>query len=146
MKKNNYRKIENWRRESKTFLIEIAHWYTKGRINAYNIDKNALSHKWNVYVYISPEHPFFDKMKESISDNYPFLEELHYGCTYCYWYRDENGSVTMKKYGSDYIHLNDDHFEDCDSEDHPYAREIFFDAERLFDSFKEAEDCKQGVE
>ena len=38
------------------------------------------------------------------------------------------------------MHLHDEHFENCDNENHPAAREIFFDAERLFDSFKESED------
>lgn len=140
MSEYNFRKTESWILQSKTFNVEVKHWYTTGRVDdklVYHSDK--LSHRWNVYVYVFPNHPFFEKLVENQNNNHPFLEELHYGCTYCDWSRAEDGSVKVKKYGSDYMHLHDEHFEDCDSEKHPAAREIFFDAERLFDSYKESE-------
>lgn len=140
MEKYNFKKTESWILKSKTFNIEVKHWSIDMAI-----DRNALSHKWNVYIYIFPNHPFFDKMNETLNGNYPFLQEFHYGCTYCYWERDSDGKITVKKYGSDYAHLHDEHFEDCDSDNHPYAREIFFDAERLYDSFKESEDYKERL-
>ena len=147
MSSYDFKKTESWFLKSDSFTIEVKHWYTKGRIltdPVLALDRSALSHKWNVYVYVFPEHPFFDKLIENQNNNYPYLEELHYGCTYCNWVYDVSGKVKVKQYGSDYAHLHDEHFEDCDNENHPAAREIFFDAKRLYDSFKEAENKKQG--
>lgn len=140
--KYSFNKSESWWMKTESFSIEVKHWYTKGRMdNQFNFHAEELSHKWNVYVYVFPKHPSFDKLTDSISpllgddENYEILDSLHYGCTYCHWGYDKDGKVISKQYGSDYAHLHDDHFEGCDSKDHPYAREIFFDAERLYDSF-----------
>lgn len=142
MNEYNYTKTESWWLKSKNFNVEVKHWYSpyksyyKG--DEFIVDKEQKTHRWNVYVYVFKNHTFFDKLVENQNDNYPFLNTLHYGCTFCNWSRDEEGNVISKQYGSDYMHLHDDHFENCDSKEHHHAREIFFDAECLFDYFKDA--------
>jgi len=129
-----------WLKGKKSFTVEVKHWYTKGGFNELGeYNKEIRTHNWNVYIYVFPEHPFFDSLSYDPGDNYPTLEALHYGATFREWTYDEENKLNCKKYGSDYCHMNDERFERCDSENHPAAREIFFDAERLFDTFREAE-------
>ena len=75
-------KTESWFLKSDNFNVEVKHWYTKGKfLNSSEMifDKDGITHRWNVYVYVFPGHPFFDKLVENQNDNYPYLEELHYG-------------------------------------------------------------------
>jgi len=134
---NVWDKKETWTLRSDTsFVVEVVHWYSKGRVNRnYNVDMDLLSHKWNVYVIVKKLHPMFTKLtEEDTCYSHYSLDDLHWGSTFCKWERDSEGRVLTRKYGSDYMHLDDD-YEDCDGEDHWKAREIFGDAKRLFNTF-----------
>jgi hypothetical protein len=104
--------------------------------------EDLIVNHWNVYIHVFKKHPVFDKLEEE-GQNSPFLEELHYGCSYIKFDRDKSNDIVAKHYGSDYGHLHDDHYETVDNRE--AAREIFFDAERLFLSFKDIEDEKLVV-
>ncbi len=141
--KEMFNKSEHWfLKNHNSFSVEVVHWSRQGRLNMHgDFDRNLITHCWNVYVYVSPNHPVF---KELVIDDssHESLNELHCGSTYCEWRYDENGNPIVKKYGSDYMHLGDEGFEECDGIEHFKSNEIFNDAIRLYEVFNKLKEVK----
>lgn len=138
-----FSKKEIWAlKELSSFSIEVVHWSRRGGFDRYNnYDKTLTTHCWNVYVIVSKDHPVFSELTEDGTCSHESLDSLHWGSTFCEWHRAEDSTVLTKKYGSDYMHLGDD-YEDCDSDTHWKAREIFDDAMRLYNTFKKLMEVK----
>jgi len=118
-----------------SFAVEVVHWYRHGVIDKnFNYNSDGVTHKWNVYVIISKTFPVFDELNDDVMESHDCLNDLHWGSTFCEWRYGKDGEIVFKKYGSDYMHLDDD-YEDCDGEDHWKAIKIFGDAQRLFNTF-----------
>ena len=127
---------ESWYEKSETFTVEVKHWISYGSFENGEFNEEKITNHWNVYLHVFPKHPFFDKFKEQYN-NEPFLDTLHYGCTYFKFDRDASGKIMAKHFGSDYQHLHDEHYESVNNPKN--AREVFFDAECLYNDFAEAE-------
>ena len=88
-------------------------------------------HRWCVYAYIYPSHPYF---KEFSGTNIwqPATEPmpLHGGCTYLYYHRNHDGTITSIQVGCDYNHLGDEYFTHAATKE--AAHQVFKDAESLF--------------
>jgi hypothetical protein len=115
----NARQHHCWFKVGKAFRVEARHWIYYGE------------NRFNVYVYLFPKHPLFDKCEEDIW-GCPDGLTLHWGSTYCHWVRDKEGVITCKSYGSDYEHLGD-HYT---GESNPMNTPIFYDAQTVFDELE----------
>ena len=92
---------------------------------------------WNVYAYIYPKHPLFNKIVSDSLFNYGVDLPLHWGSSYHSWIYNANGEVLYKKIGSDYQHLHDEHFGKCKTKED--AWEIFEDSAELIEMLKNKE-------
>jgi len=118
--------LNTWRYISTLFAVDVVHWH----------ETSNTAHHWNVYVYIRPGHPLFERIEsEAISRAGGFLP-LHGGVSYHKWFYDFKGAVIYKKIGSDYLHAYDSRFAGYSTKDE--AWEVFRDAERLI-QFMESE-------
>jgi hypothetical protein len=88
---------------------------------------------WNVYCYIYPKHPLFDKLDKEDIFGCP-IDNFHGGCTYSRWARKPDGEITCKQYGCDYNHYQDEHFTFIENPE--YATTVFADAEALFNELE----------
>ena len=133
-----FNKSEKWRiKEYNSYSVEIVHWTRRGRFDEFNnYNDKLLTHCWNVYVIVTKEHPVFDELTEDTLCCHKSLDSLHCGTTFCEWFRDKDGNVLTKKYGSDYLHYGDEMFELCSSEEDVYANRIFRDAYDLHKTFE----------
>jgi hypothetical protein len=116
--------LNTWRYISTLFAVDVVHWH----------ETYSTEHRWNVYVYIYPGHPLFERI-ESADFCDGFLP-LHGGVSYHKWLYDSTGAVICKKIGSDYQHAHDSRFKGYSTEDE--AWEVFKDAEVLI-QFMESE-------
>ena len=126
---NGYKYKECWSKKGENFSVEIVNWNRAeiGEEDKYR-ELGMDTDMWNYYCYISPKHPLFDRLEEDMC-NVP-INNLHCGCTDVKWFRDENGFVTCKRYGCDYGHIWDDHFNLHDSK---YKKSVVHgEAEELF--------------
>lgn len=101
------------------FMVEVHHWRRLG------------SNYWNVYGFVYPGHPAFERYKR-VSQSYRMDSTgLHGGCTYLRKHRDKSGSkISCIEYGSDYMHYMDERFECYETiED---ASEVVADAMELW--------------
>src|SRR5690554_877279 len=107
------------------FTVDVVHWVDKRPLK--DMSPKPLEHHWNVYAYICPGHPLFERIEsEDFCDG---LLPLHGGVSYHKWFYDSTGAVIYKKIGSDYQHLFDERFAGYSTEDE--AWEVFRDAEEL---------------
>ena len=98
--------LNTWRYISTFFVVDVVHWHETPFITA---------HRWNVYVYIYPDHPLFERIEsEDFCDG---LLPLHGGVSYHKWLYDSMGAVIYKKIGSDYHHAYDSRFAGYSTED-----------------------------
>ena len=134
----DFERSEKWRlKKHNSFTVEVVHWTRPGRFNNRGeYDTNLVTNCWNVYVIVSKNHPVFNELTEDICCSHESLESLHWGSTFCEWFRDEKGEVLTKKYGSDYMHCNDEIYESCSSQDDIGANQIFQDAYDLYKTFE----------
>jgi len=117
----NSRQHHCWFQDGKNFRVEARYWISHGQ------------NKYNVYIYLFPEHPLFAECREEIW-GCPDGLTLHWGSTYCEWIRDKDGVVTCKSYGSDYAHSGDNYENEID----PMNTPIFYDAQKIFDELEMA--------
>lgn len=110
---------QSWVYYGNNFRVETIHWF--------RTDDNK--NKWNIYAYIYPKHPLFDKVtSESLFEvDLP----LHCGASFHQWFFNKDGVVTSKKIGSDYQHIYDDKFESFTTKEDAY--EVFNDADELIE-------------
>ena len=120
-----------WKSYGKDFLIEVVRWSSPEYNGSYTEIVGQKNH-WNVYAYIYPEHPLFDKLDKSHENwfNQP-IHHLHFhrGCSFMQWYADNAGEFTSAKLGSDYDHLGDKFEHISTKED---AWQVFKDAKTLY--------------
>lgn len=123
---------ERWftKEEGKPFCVEVRRWCRD--------EKN----RWNVYVHLFPGFPGFDKFKEGLMVRIPV--SMNWGNTYCKWDRDKDGNVLCKTYGSDYMHINQDRFEEYANKES--AWEVFEDAKKNWEELCECLLEKQEAE
>ena len=114
------------------FTVDVVHWVDKRPLK---MSHKPLEHHWNVYVYIYPDHPLFERIESEDFCAAEFLP-LHGGVSYHKWLYDSTGAVIYKKIGSDYQHIYDERFAGYSTEDE--AWEVFRDAEELI-QFMESE-------
>ena len=133
-----YTHKETWSRRGKDFLIEVVRWETinasklleiKAKIPSYDTGRFI----WNVYCYIYPKHPLFNKPQTEDMFDCP-VKSLNCGCTYARWSRDKDGEIQCKQYGSDYVHIWDEGMDKIENPE--YAYRVFNDAEDLFNELE----------
>ena len=117
--------LNTWRYISTLFVVDVVHWH----------ETSNTAHRWNVYAYIYPGHPLFERIESEDFCAAEFLP-LHGGVSYHEWFYDFTGAVIYKKIGSDYHHAYDSRFAGYSTEDE--AWEVFKDAEELI-QFMESE-------
>jgi hypothetical protein len=120
-----------WKVDGDTFLIEVVRWSSPEYSQDYTEILGQKQH-WNVYAYIYPEHPLFDKLDKTHSNwyNQPIHHlNFHCGCTFMQWYVNEKGEFTSAKLGSDYGHYRDNFEHISTKED---AWQVFGDAKTLY--------------
>ena len=128
MDMNKWDHKDEWHRRGDKFLVVVKHHIVVPSI----VGALEGPHRWTVYAYIYPNHRLFDKfdgpkMFQDATLGLPF----HGGCSFLQWHFDGNGNPTSVQVGADYNHLHDDHF--CDYETADDARQVFVDADSLFD-------------
>jgi len=127
---------QEWKHKGNNFLVEVARWTDTSDRAAKNLLLEELKdiipdNHWNVYAYIFPKHPLFEKIINDNLYNYGLDLPLHWGASYHSWDYDSKGKVVFKKIGSDYQHLNDERFGKYVTADD--AWEIFKDADELIE-------------
>ena len=110
--------LNTWRYISTFFVVDVVHWQKTPN----------TAHHWNVYVYICPGHPFYERIESADFCAGGFLP-LHGGVSYHEWFYNSTGAAICKKIGSDYQHAHDSRFTGYSTEDE--AWEVFKDAEVL---------------
>jgi hypothetical protein len=125
-----WKKFDEWRKKGNGFLVSVL--YTKS-----DVEEN----RWFVYAYIYPNHPLFEKLTEEvILSPETRVFNFHGGCTFAQWHRTANNVIASKKYGCDYNHYGDDEYLCMETPE--AAREIFEDAEALYDKLTSLEVSK----
>lgn len=118
----NWKHKDEWKKPGKDFLIVVSR-------HEQSADFECGAHRWCVYAYIYPRHPYFAEfdgpnMWQDAASNMP----LHAGPSLLE-YPMHDGKVTSIKVGADYNHLHDSHFTHYATADE--ASEVFDDAEQL---------------
>lgn len=129
-----------WHARGKNFLVEVMHREVE------DMDYRAPN-RWNVYAYIYPGHPRFDKITPPASSLYPppGTDGLHFhggilgAVTLFRVHRGDDGSITSYQFGSDYNHLHDDWARETRCPNEGETNGIFRDAEKLFDQLSGAD-------
>lgn len=119
-------KKEVWRRNALTFSVEVVH------LTSVVYCKAEGPHRWNVYANLSKNHPRFALIKgHDIWQPAVSALPLHGGCT---WLERSNTCYSETiQVGSDYQHLHDDCYTHAADETHAAAKQVFSDAQELFD-------------
>lgn len=122
-----------WKRNGKDFLVEVTrHGEKVNEPAGYDSD---MGHRWCVYAYIYPKHPYFAKFKGANTwQNATREMPLHGGCSFLEYPMYE-GKVTSVKVGADYNHLNDSPYTRMTTKDEAWS--VFNDAGELFEWLQE---------
>lgn len=119
-------------------------WTVRGRDFAVEVSRHTESpdedrgeHRWAVYVYVYPAHPYFaafdgDSMWQDAATALP----LHSYPSFLRWHRNDAGEPTSVQVGADYNHLYDTHFTHYATREDAAA--VFADAKRLWAFMEEA--------
>lgn len=120
-------KSETWTRYASTFSVQVVHWEVST-----STDSEDGGQRWNVYAIISDKHPRF-KLIESCDIWQEVLQELplYWGCTFVQKSAMRFGQHV--KVGSDYAHVNDEEYMRASHENTAAARQVFADAQELYD-------------
>lgn len=125
---DQWRHKDIWKREGRFFLVEIS------RHSVDRFDPGEGPHRWCIYAYIYPQHPYFERFDV----DGPMFQEaasalpLHGGPSFFRAHYDRKGEkFTSIQVGADYNHLYDDRF--CHDATREDAQEVFKDATHLFD-------------
>ena len=114
----NYQgKQKVWKREGSNFLVEVKRWRPGYGENI-----------WNIYVYLYPKHPLFEKSEDGICNS---QIDFHGGCTHSWFSYDKDGDARVKEYGCDYAHYGDGRFGRMKTKEDAY--EIFNDAREIYE-------------
>lgn len=121
---SDWRHKDCWKRAGKDFLVEVT------RHSGEPLDSFEGAHRWAVYAYVYPKHPYFEKfegphMWQGATSAMP----LHGGASLLEYPMYE-GKVTSVKVGADYNHLHDQDYTHMATKEQ--AGSVFEDAEELF--------------
>lgn len=137
-----------WKHDGKNFAVEVVRWvnisekFVKDNLSP-ELKEIIPDNHWNVYAYIYPKHPLFDRIKKDSLFDYGFDLPLHWGASYHKWIYDSRGKVNYKQIGSDYQHLHDDCFGKYNNKKE--AWEIFKDADELIETLQDNDVPKMGA-
>lgn len=121
---SDWRHKDCWKRAGKNFLIEVT------RHSGEPLDSFEGPHRWAVYAYIYPKHPYFAKFDgPHMWQDATGVMPLHGGASLLEYPMYE-GVVTSVKVGADYHHLHDEEYTHCATKDE--AASVFMDAEEIF--------------
>lgn len=102
---------KTWKKSFKDFAVGYKRWEDKP------LDPYDGPYKWNVYVYIYPSHPLFQKFTPDTKLHQASLPGLHGGASR-FWTNWRKNTVTGElevcsyEIGSDYGHYRDDYTHD----------------------------------
>lgn len=128
-----------WKAMGDNFLVSIECRYLPSQF------RYELPWIWNVYAYLYPKHPRFEKIVPPEEGSYRIPDGcngLHFhggilgAVTLFRPHYDKAGNVTSYQFGSDYDHLNDDWARETTPQAGPHSR-VFRDAEVLFTQLQE---------
>lgn len=116
---------DEWRKFGRGFMVIVSRHNARS-----SLDLDEGPHRWCVYAYIYPKHPYFARfngphMWQEAATRMP----LH-GYPSLLEYPMYDGKITSVKVGADYNHLHDDRFTHYATQDD--AAEVFSDADELF--------------
>lgn len=134
---NTWNHKDSWQNRGKNFMVEVYH-YTEVQSELSMVYCDSGPHRWNVYAYIYPKHPHFDKFDrgDGMWQGAASMLDFHGGPTFLA-FPQFNDEVTCVKVGCDYNHLHDSYYtrlETCED-----AEDVFADAQRLFDRLEAME-------
>lgn len=114
---------DEWKKSGRDFMVVVSR-------HAGAEDFDSGPHRWAVYAFIYPKHPYFaafdgPNMWQEATSEMPF----HGGCSLLNYPMYE-GKVTSVKAGADYNHFHDQKFTDFATQQD--AHEVFEDAGNLF--------------
>lgn len=123
-----------WRARWPSFLVTVECRYLP------DSHRHGQDWKWNVYAYLYPKHPRFQRIVIPDEGSYRIPDGcngLHFhggilgAVTLFRPHYDKGGNVTSYQFGSDYDHLHDDWARETNPQAGPRTQ-IFKDAEILF--------------
>jgi hypothetical protein len=135
---SNWEHKDTWvdRHHEDNFTVEVS------RHGSYVDEHRGMGkHRWCVYVYVYPKHPFFKRIEEDLAappdetgwkSSYPNMVgylPLHCGCSFFHIHRNEKNEITSYQIGADYNHLHDEWFTHLATKED--ANTVFHDAEAL---------------
>jgi hypothetical protein len=116
---------DEWRRKGENFAVVVSR-------HTVSTTHGDGPHRWCVYAYIYPKHPYFGEIDQSgpMYQDSASAMPLHGGPSLLE-FPMYDGKVSSAKVGADYNHIYDDAFTYYATKDDAY--EVFRDAEELFD-------------
>ena len=130
---SNYRKVEEWKREGKNFLVTVKH-HTEQMIEEASGFDSEGPHRWCVYAYIYPKHPHFARFDgtETMWQEAACALPMHGGPSLVRAHiKIDDKSIGSYQVGADYNHLHDWRYTQMANESD--AHSVFADADELFD-------------
>ena len=131
----NWEKVESWRRRAENFLVEVKHFAAKSYGETFSMGEGP--HRWAVYVYIYPQHPFFKEcevtggMRQRVANYLPFHLYCSFADVHVRVKEDGAHEVTSFQFGADYHHLHDEFY--THMKDELEAGTVFAEAQELYD-------------
>lgn len=133
---NDWKHKDVWVKRGENFSVEVS------RHEGYVDEMRDMGpHRWCVYVYVYPTHPFFKRIADDLAapvaegeykSFYPNMAgylPLHGGCTFFHVHRNEKNEITSYQIGCDYNHYMDEHYTHLADMDDAFS--VFRDAEEL---------------
>lgn len=121
---SEWRHKDEWKKRGTDFLIMVTRHSDTDPI------AEITEHKWCVYAFIYPEHPYFCKFSgPHMWQDAACALPLHCGPSLLEYPMYE-GKITSVKVGADYSHLYDDRFSHMANRQD--AHEVFSDADELY--------------
>ena len=130
---SNYRKVEEWKREGKNFLVTVKHHTERITEEPACYDSEG-PHRWCVYAYIYPKHPHFARFDgtETMWQEAACALPMHGGPSLVRAHiKIDDKSIGSYQVGSDYHHHGDWSYTQMADEKDAYS--VFADADELFD-------------
>lgn len=121
---------DEWRKFGKDFLVTITRHSVTTSSGLEDLEDGP--HRWAVYAYVYPKHPYFAQFINSggMTQEACTAMPLHcYPSLFRTHVDSDNGSITSFQVGADYNHLHDYEFTHYATKDDAY--EVFRDADRL---------------
>jgi len=124
--KNEWQHKDEWKLSGKGFIVQVTRHSTM--LSDFAFDEGP--HRWAVYTYIYPQHPYFAEIvgTDMCQDSTAAMP-LHCGASYLVRHV-HGGKEASIQVGEDYNHLHDSRYTHYETKED--ARSVFMDAEELF--------------